>query len=86
MIDSFKIKLNNPVGDSIVFISDQSNLIITTDSCFIEYHFACASKDSSGHWSEPFIMQDTLEISRGFPSIVSLRFGQYGSLNLQCCC
>ena len=34
MIDSFKIKLNNPVGDSIVFISDQSNLIITTDSCF----------------------------------------------------
>ncbi|NLL13164.1 MAG: hypothetical protein GX267_07155 [Fibrobacter sp.] len=75
MIDSFKIKLNNPVGDSIVFISDQSNLIITTDSCFygnITLH--AQVKDSSGHWSEPFIMQDTLEISRGFPSIVSLKF------------
>lgn len=75
MIDSFKIKLTDFTGDSMVFISDQSSMILTADSCFYGSVVLQAQvKDSSGQWSEPFIMQDTLEISRGFPSIVSLKF------------
>ncbi len=75
LIDSFKIKLTDLAGDSIVFISDQSSLILTTDSSFFGSVILQAQvKDSSGHWSEPFILPDTLEISRGFPSIVSLKF------------
>lgn len=75
MIDSFKIKLTDLSGDSMVFISDQSSLIVTTDTGYFGNVILEAQvKDSSGHWSEPFIMQDTLEISRGFPGIISMKF------------
>lgn len=75
MIDSFKIKVIYPSGDSIVSNSDQSSLIVTPDSCLYgNVNIHAQVKDSSGHWSEPFILKDTLEISRGFPSIISLKF------------
>jgi hypothetical protein len=75
MIDSFKIKLTDLSGDSMVFISDQSSLMVTTDTGFFgDVILKAEVKDSAGHWSVPFIMQDTLEISRGFPGIITLKF------------
>jgi len=75
MIDSFKIKLTDLSGDSMIFISDQSSLMVTTDTGFFgDVILKAEVKDSAGHWSVPFIMQDTLEISRGFPGIITLKF------------
>ncbi len=75
VIDSFKIQLIDSSGDSMICISDQSSLIVTTDSSVLGNVLLKAQvKDSSGLWSEPFVMGDTLEISRGFPIINSLKF------------
>ncbi len=75
IIDSFRIKLSNLHGDTMVFGSDKCTLTVVVDTFFSgKVSLQAQVSDRSNHWSKPFIMQDTLIISRGYPDIVSMYF------------
>lgn len=74
-IDSFKISLKDSQNRSFSLLADCNPITLIPDTSFYgNIRLSAQVKDSSGHWSVPFISNTNFFIDKGYPQITSFFF------------